>query len=327
MYTLEQLRGFVAVAEEGHVGRAAARLRMTQPPLSRQVQRLERGIGFVLFDRTPTGVTLTPAGRVFLDEARRLLALASSAPLLARRVARGTAGSIRIGFTAVSAMTVLGHWIAVAAEHLPEIDLVLSEMVTHAQLDAILAGELEVGLVRQVPRSEVLASRLVHTDSLVLAAPRGHPLTLLGRPPRLADVAEHDVVTYSPSEAWYFYELVVAAFQQVRVVPRYVQHITQVHTLLAVVNAGLGVALVPRSASSLCLENLTFLDVEDVEEDTVELHCVWRPTTENPALTALLSRVAMPGELPLTDRLPAPNPQAPHRKQADPGGGERITQG
>ncbi|MEO3930998.1 LysR family transcriptional regulator [Micromonosporaceae bacterium B7E4] len=80
MYTLDQLRGFVAVAEEGHVGRAAARLQMTQPPLSRQVQRLERSIGIVLFERTPTGVTLTPAGRVFLDEARRVLNLAVTAP-------------------------------------------------------------------------------------------------------------------------------------------------------------------------------------------------------------------------------------------------------
>ncbi|MEU5720725.1 MULTISPECIES: LysR family transcriptional regulator [unclassified Micromonospora] len=291
MFTLDQLRGFVAVAEEGHVGRAAARLRMTQPPLSRQIQRLERATGLLLFERTSTGVTLTPAGRVFLDEARRLLTLAATAPLTARRVADGTAGSIRIGFTAVSALTVLGRWIATAAEHLPGVDLVLSEMVTRVQLDAILAGELEVGLVREVPRSELLASRLVHTESLVLAAPRDHPLTRLGRPPRLADVAEHDVVTYSPSEAWYFYELVVAAFHQAGVAPRYVQHISQVHTLLSVVNAGLGVALVPRSASALRLENLAFLDVTDIEEGTVKLHCVWRTGHQNPALAALLARV------------------------------------
>jgi DNA-binding transcriptional LysR family regulator len=292
MYTLDQLQDFVAVAEEGNVGRAAVRLQMTQPPLSRQIQRLERSIGIMLFARTPTGVTLTPAGRVFLDEARRVLHLAAAAPLLARRVAAGTAGSIRIGFTAVSAFTVLGHWIAVAAEHLPEVDLVLHEMVTHAQIEALLAGEIEIGLVRQVPRSEILASRLVHTDTLVLAAPRGHPLTAVGRPLRLADVAKHDVVTYSPVEAWYFYELVVAAFQRAAVTPRYVQHISQVHTVLAVVNAGLGVALVPRSASALRLANLTFLDVEDVQDDAVGLHCVWRINNENPALTALLKHVA-----------------------------------
>ncbi|MEU5882398.1 LysR family transcriptional regulator [Spirillospora sp. NPDC047279] len=294
MYTLDQLRGFVAVAEEGHVGRAAARLRMTQPPLSRQVRRLERAIGITLFERTATGMTLTPAGRTFLIEARRLLEHAASAPLTARRVATGTAGTIRIGFTAVSALTVLGQWIATAAEHLPDVDLVLSEMVTHAQLDALMAGEIEVGLVRQVPETDVLSARLVHTDSLILAAPRDHPLTRLGRPPALADIARHDVVTYSPSDAWYFYEKVVAAFHQARLTPRYVQHISQVHTVLSVVNAGLGVALVPSSAAALRLERLVFSEVDGIDEDTVELYCVWRNSNDNPALAALLARVAPP---------------------------------
>jgi DNA-binding transcriptional LysR family regulator len=283
-YTLDQLRGFVAVAEESHFGRAAERLRMTQPPLSRQVQRLERAVGFDLLLRTP-------AGRIFLEEARRLLSSADTAPLRARRVAAGTAGTIRIGFTAVSALTVLGRWIAVAAAELPGVDLVLSEMVTHAQLDALLAGEIEVGLVRQVPGSDLLDSRLVATDSLILAAPRGHALAALGRPPTLADIAEHDVVTYSPSEAWYFYELVVAAFQGARLSPRYVQHISQVHTVLSVVNAGLGVALVPSSATALNLANLSFAGVEDLPGDTVELHAVWRHRHGNPALDTLLDRV------------------------------------
>jgi len=290
-YTLDQLRGFVAVAEEGHFGRAAERLRMTQPPLSRQVQRLERAVGFRLFDRTQKGVDLTPAGRIFLEEARRLLTSADTAPLRARRVAAGTAGTIRIGFTAVSALTVLGRWISVAAAELPGVDLVLSEMVTHAQLDALLAGDIEVGLVRQVPRSDVLDSRLVATDSLILAVPRGHPLTAIGRAPTLEDVAEHDVVTYSPSEAWYFYELVVAAFQQARLSPRYVQHISQVHTVLSVVNAGLGVALVPSSAMALNLSNLVFMDIEGLPKETVELHSVWRARHGNPALEVLLEKV------------------------------------
>jgi DNA-binding transcriptional LysR family regulator len=290
-YTLDQLRGFVAVAEEGHFGRAAERLRMTQPPLSRQIQRLERAVGFALFLRTPRGAEPTPAGRIFLEEARRLLSAADTLPLRARRVAAGTAGTVRIGFTAVSALTVLGRWIAVAAAELPGVDLVLSEMVTHAQLDALLAGEIEVGLVRQVPRSDVLESRLVATDSLILAAPRGHALADRDRAPALADVAEHDVVTYSPSEAWYFYELVVAAFQRAHLAPRYVQHISQVHTVLSVVNAGLGVALVPSSATALNLSNLVFRDIEDLPRDTVELYSVWRRRHGNPALEALLRSV------------------------------------
>ncbi|GAA2103204.1 LysR family transcriptional regulator [Actinomadura alba] len=290
-YTLDQLRGFVAVAEERHFGRAADRLRMTQPPLSRQVQKLERAVGVTLFERTSHGVTLTPAGRAFLAEARRLLRLAESAPLVARRSAQGTMGSVRIGFTAVSALTVLGQWISAAAEHLPGVDLVLTEMVTREQLDALLAGEIDVGLARGVPRSDVLSARLVHTESLVLAAPRDHPLAGLGRTPRLADIAEHDVVTYSTVEARYFHELVITVFRDAGVVPRYVQQIGQVHSLLALVDAGLGVALVPRSASALRLANLAFLDVTDLPPDIVEAHCVWRTANEDPALHALFRLV------------------------------------
>ena len=99
-YTLEQLRGFVAVADELHFGRAAARLKMTQPPLSRQVQKLERAVGAQLLERDSRRVALTAAGQVFLVEARRLLALADTAPQLARRVSSGSHGVLRIGFTA-----------------------------------------------------------------------------------------------------------------------------------------------------------------------------------------------------------------------------------
>src|SRR3954463_16248702 len=108
-FTLEQLRGFVAVADELHFGRAAARLKMTQPPLSRQIQKLERGVGAQLLERDNRRVTLTAAGEVFLGEARRLLALAASAPQLARRVSSGATGLVRIGFTAASTYGTLGQ--------------------------------------------------------------------------------------------------------------------------------------------------------------------------------------------------------------------------
>jgi DNA-binding transcriptional LysR family regulator len=290
-YTLDQLRGFVAVAEEGHFGRAADRLRMTQPPLSRQVQKLERAVGATLLERTPQGARPTPAGRAFLAEARRLLTLAESAVLAARRSAAGTMGTVRIGFTAVSALTVLGRWIAAAREHLPDVDLVLAEMVTREQVDALLAGEIDVGLARGVARSDVLSSRLVHSESLVLAVPRGHPLTALGRPPRPADVAAHDVVTYSTIDARYLQELVASVFRDAGVVPRYVQQIGRVHSLLALIDAGLGVALVPRSASSMRLPGLEFLEVDGPAPDIVGTHAVWRTANEDPALHALLGFV------------------------------------
>ncbi|MFF5987310.1 LysR substrate-binding domain-containing protein [Prauserella flavalba] len=292
-FTLEQLRGFVAVAEEAHFGRAAARLRITQPPLSRQVQKLERSLEVELLVRTPRAVLLTPAGEAFLPEARRMLSLADAAPAAARNAALGTAGRLRVGFTAISALTVLGTWIRVIGEELPEVELTLTELVTREQIDALLAGEIHVGLARGVPASELLSARRVHVESLVLACPRGHALTALGRPPSLAEIAAHEIVTYAPVAARYLHELVISTFHGVGAQPRYVQQVGQVHSLLALVDAGLGVGLVPRSASALHLPNLTFTEVEGLRPDVVETHCVWRTGHDNPALDALL-RLTLP---------------------------------
>lgn len=287
-FTLEQLRGFVAVAEEGNFGRAAARLRITQPPLSRQVQKLERAVEVALLVRTASGVELTPAGEAFLPEARRMLTLAETAPIAARDAARGTTGTLRIGFTAISALTVLGTWIRTITRHLPSVDLTLTEMVTRDQVDALLAGDLHVGLARGVPASEILSTRRVHVESLILACPLGHPLTELGRPPSPADIGRHDVVTYAPVSARYLQELVISVFHGAGVEPRYVQHVGQVHSLLALVDAGIGVGLVPRSAARLRLPNLTFTEIDGLRPDIVETHCVWRTQHGNPALDALL---------------------------------------
>jgi DNA-binding transcriptional LysR family regulator len=289
VYTLEQLRGFVAVAEEGSFGKAATRLRMTQPPLSRQIQRLEHAIGFEVFTRTSRSVVLTPAGRIFLDEARRVLHLADSAPLLARQVARGTAGQIRVGFTAVAAMNVFGDWIRRIHEHLPDIDVVLTEMMTNAQVEALLASEIDVGFVRGVPRTNVLNARLIHAEALVAAVPEGHPLTEATQAPTLREIADYDVITYGPAPARYFHELVISTFHNAGVVPNYVQYVSQVHSLLVLVDAGIGVALVPRSASRLGPPNVRFLEVAEMPDDYVELHCSWRASNDNPALPAVLA--------------------------------------
>lgn len=293
MFSFDQLRGFVAVAEEGNFGRAAERLRMTQPPLSRQVQKLERAVGVELLRRTSRAVELTPAGRVFLEETRRLLSLSEAAPLLAQRAAHGSQGSLRLGFTAMAALSVLGRWVKYLDERLPEVSLVLKEMVTGSQVEALLADQIDLGLLRGVPRTGDLRAALVFAEGLVLAVPRGHPLTRLDRVVRLEDVAESNVVTYSPAEARYFHELVVSTFRAAGVQPRYSQHVTQVNSVLALVDAGLGVALVPASAAVVTLSNLHFLAVPEIAPDCVEVYAAWRPRNDNPALAVLLDHAGV----------------------------------
>src|SRR5919199_400133 len=207
-FTLEQLRGFVAVADELHFGRAAARLKMTQPPLSRQIQKLERVGGAQLLERDNRRVTLTAAGQVFLVEARRLLGLADSAPELARRVSSGASGVVRIGFTAASTYGILGRLLNDLAQELPDVDVDLAEMVTREQVAGLLNEEVDLGLGRPPFDEDAFGHRLLHREALLVAAPMGHRLLELGRPVTAADLASTPVVMHSPTQAKYFYDLV-----------------------------------------------------------------------------------------------------------------------
>ncbi|WP_418606661.1 LysR family transcriptional regulator [Georgenia sp. SUBG003] len=297
MYTLEQLRGFVAVAEEGNFGRAAERLRMTQPPLSRQIQKLEREIGVELFERTHRGVDLTAGGRVFLDEARRLLGLAEAAPLRARSVSRGAAGAVRIGFTAMTAISVLGGWIRAAGQHLPDVDLVLSEAVSREQVAALLAGDLDIGVARGVPRSDLLGVRLVHAESLVLAVRSDHPLATSGREPEIAEIAEHDLITYSPVEARYLHELVVAVFQHQASRPTTSSRSTRSPACCRWSTPVWEPRSCPSPRPSSSVRAWCTSPVADITPRTVQAHAVWRLDNANPAVSALL-RLVLPSRPP-----------------------------
>jgi DNA-binding transcriptional LysR family regulator len=149
MFDLSQLRCFVAVAEELHFGRAAQRLNMTQPPLSRQVKLLEHIIGATLLERTSRSVRLTPSGRSFLPEAKRILKMAESAAEVARRIAHGKVGSIKIGYTAVTAYSFLPRLVTACRAQFPEIDLSLKEMVSGDQIEALATGQIDIALLRQ----------------------------------------------------------------------------------------------------------------------------------------------------------------------------------
>ena len=293
MFELSQLRCFVAAAEELHVGRAAQRLNMTQPPLSRQIQLLERILGVTLLDRTSRSVRLTPAGRAFLLEARRILRLADNAALATRRIASGKAGSVAIGFTAASGYGFLPTLITRARAQLPNYDLVLQEMVTRDQVEALLTGRIDVGLLRPpIERQEFGAVRVVQ-EPLVGALPAGDPRLSRSRL-TLQDFDGQPLIMYSPGGAQYFYDLLRTLFDQVGVSPIHVQHMSQIHSMLALVRAGLGAAVVPEAATYLHFDDVYFRPVDTDPERPVELHLVWRKDNDNPALEGFLELCARP---------------------------------
>src|SRR4051794_23871601 len=286
MFTFDQLAGFIAVAEELHFGRAAERLNMTQPPLSRQIQKLEKSVGAELLERDNRRVQLTHAGQAFLEEARRLLALAERAPATARRIASGRSGVLRIGFTAASGFSILGPLLEEISAALPDVDIDLQELVTGEQIQAMMTGELDLGLARPPFDGEIFDSRLLYREAMVVAVPAGHPLTKLGRDLENADLKDEPLIMHSPLQARYFYDLVV------RTLP--VQHgnvvhtVSQILTMVSLVAARRGVAFVPRSATALGIDGVEYLQLGGDRGEPVELHAIWSRKVENPALGRLL---------------------------------------
>jgi len=290
MLEFSQLRGFVVLAEELHFGRAAARLHMTQPPLSRQIQLLERQIGVQLLERSSRRVQLTRAGRSFLPEARAILRLIESASLAVRRTACGEAGSVTMGFTAASGYRFLPGLIVMCRERMPDIDLTLKEMVTMEQIEALDSGRLDIALLRPHAANTDFESRCVVREALVAALPHTHPLAR-GRLPRLKDFDRAPFLTYSPVEARYFHDLVAGTFSRVGVHPYYTQHVSQVHSILALVKAGLGAALVPEAAMHLRFEGVVFRPVREIRaQRPVELLMAWKRDNDNPALPNVIDR-------------------------------------
>ncbi|ATL72358.1 LysR family transcriptional regulator [Nocardia terpenica] len=289
MLSLEQVRGFVAVAEEGNFRRAAERLRMTQPPLSRQIQKLERDVGVLLLDRTQRQVELTPAGVVFLAEARRLLALAEAAPGTARRVAAGRVGTVRIGFTATAGFGYLGRFLNRVSQALPEVRLSLSELVSAAQFNELSSGRLDLALARPPFDDAEFAGRRVHRESLVLAVPELHRLADRA-PIGVPDLDGERMLVYAPGPARYFAELMTRVLAGVSYEPS--DRLTQVHTMLALVAAGRGLALVPETAGHLHPDGVRFRPLAGVREQA-ELYAVWRRDTANPALRRVTDLLEM----------------------------------
>jgi DNA-binding transcriptional LysR family regulator len=286
MFTFDQLAAFIAVAEELHFGRAAERLNMTQPPLSRQIQKLERIVGTELLERDNRKVQLTPAGLAFLDESRRLLTLAGRAPATARRIASGRTGILRIGFTAASGYSVLGPLLEQISGIVPDVDIELQELVTGEQLDGLLTGELDLGLARPPFDARTFDSRLMSRESMVLAVPSGHPLAALDRDIGPEDFSHEALIMHSPTQARYFYDLVV------RLLPidhgNVVHTVSQIVTMVSLVAAKRGVAFVPESATALGINGVAFLTLDAGSTGQVELHALWNRRITNPALRLLL---------------------------------------
>lgn len=274
---LRHLRYFVAVAEELHFGRAAKRLHIAQPPLSRQIRDLEREIGTPLFDRVPRGVDLTPAGRAFLPEARLTLAQADRAQRSAQRAARGETGRLRVGFVeAATHSGILPDVLSFFRMHLPGVGLSLFELDPQRQEEAFRDARIDLGILNSAPldADRWLRVELIYTEPVVLAVPGTHRLASRARF-TLGSLATESFVLFPRYVSPPMYDDIIARCRAAKFSPRIVQEAAGWHTLASLVGAGVGVGFVPRSLARFPQAGVVYRRVRDLGVN-MELSAVWK---------------------------------------------------
>jgi DNA-binding transcriptional LysR family regulator len=298
MFDISLLRCFVTVAEEMHFGRAAERMNMSQGPFSRQVQILERILDVQLLERTSRSVKLTPAGQSFLPEARHILQLLDNATLLAKRIALGKTGSLKIGFTAMTAVGSLPRLVAGFRDAFPHAELILQEANSADQLRKLHSSEIDIAIVRPPLPPTALQSLCLSTESLIAAIPASHALSEKSKL-NLRDFAGEPFISYLPYEAYYLCTVVGDLLAKAGVAPNTVQKLTQVHAVMALVHAGIGVSIVPEGARRFNFSNVVLRPIEDIEPKPLELFMVWRADNLNPLvpkMAELARKIALADE-------------------------------
>ena len=277
---LRHLRYFLAIAEEKHFGRAARRLHMTQPPLSRQIQELEAELGFALFDRARRRVELTPAGGVFLARVRSVLEGIDQAIHEARRASVGEIGRVAVGYISSLAYSGITDLLRAFHEQFPKVEIALREMSPQAQLDAIKEGWIDVGLVRGLVDDASLASACVARDPLVVVLPAGHALAEHKRIP-LGRLAGEPFVVFPRHRGPAFFDQIMSMCRDAGFTPRIVQEAPQLD-ILSLVAAGFGLAIMPGSIRRAGRKGLAIRPI--VGAPRAKLYIVWRADDTAPAL-------------------------------------------
>jgi DNA-binding transcriptional LysR family regulator len=284
---LRHLRYFVAVAEELHFSRAAERVGIAQPPFSRQIKTLEEEIGAPLLWRSKRRVELTEAGKVFLLDARGILARAEHAAHTARRAARGEIGRLTVGFVSSAfygEFTSIFH--LMRARH-PDVALALQDLTSEEQVQAMKEHKLDVGLLRPpVPGAESLSSEIVFREPFVVALPRNHKQARQ-KSIDIKDLAQESFLMVPRSLGPGFYDQIIRYCAQSGFAPKVALETTSTQTIVSLIAGGMGVSLVPHSLQSLRRAGVVYRPLKAPAPAT-ELAVMWRPDDSSPAVSLLL---------------------------------------
>jgi len=293
---LRLLRYFVAVAEEGHLTRAAARLGIQQPPLSQQIRVLEQELDVVLFTRLPRGMALTEAGKVLLDEARGIFDRLDSAISGVRGVARGELGRLAVGFTeSASLHPFVPRVLRAFRADAPEVRFVVEENNTPDLVQAIHDQRLDAAFIRSpVSNVEGLSIETVLTEDMILALPAAHPLAQRGDQciSLSALVAEDFILIHRPNGPG-FYDAIIAACLNTGFSPRVIQETHKNLSTLSLVAAGMGVSIIPASMRHVEMEGVAYRWIAGAPALQAPLHLAWRTSNTSGALRRLIALARM----------------------------------
>jgi DNA-binding transcriptional LysR family regulator len=289
---LRHLRYFVAVGEDQHFGKAAERLGIAQPALSRQIQDLEKELGFMVFERLPRGVRLSAAGKLFLSDARRILQDVHEAKLRAHRVATGGAGTLGVGFVEMlSWHGVVPDSFRLFRRRQPDAELDLQPLRSIEQTEAVRSDRLDAGFIFSLAEPDGdLAHLLVARHKVVLAAPQGHAVTRLKRP-RLRDLRDAPFIWFHRWANPLFYERIAQACSRGGLsAPRIVQHAVDHATALSLVSCRLGVAFVSETTQWQCPRGVKLLPVADLDIP-VPIYLIWRKDNQSALLQRFVGQI------------------------------------
>ncbi|WP_019508392.1 LysR family transcriptional regulator [Pleurocapsa sp. PCC 7319] len=283
---LRQLRYFVAVAQELHFGKAAERLQITQPALSKQIRVLETELEIQLFIRTKRTVNLTKAGEVFFAQAQQLLQQAEEAIQLAKRTASGEVGRLNIGFTATATYTVLPELIRKFRSRYPQVEVEMLELCTEAQVATLNRGEIDLGFLHPPIDSRGLEIYPILSEDFILVLPPQHHL-IDKQSLSFKDLAGESFLIHPRQEGPFLYDRFLKLCRQAGFQPQIVKEVTSHQTRICLVAAGMGITFIPAGLQTLVSQDLIYKPIEN-SPIKLEFAAAWRSLVTMPVLQEFL---------------------------------------
>lgn len=284
---LRHLKYFVTLAEELNFHRAAERLHISQPPLSRQIRQLEEELGTPLFSRGARGVELTQAGHTLREEAQRIIGMVAIACERTGKAGRGQIGRLDVGIFGSAILYHIPRLLMQFRNRYPEVEIALHQLPRAEQIVGLRERRLTVGISRRVPEEPDIVVETMFQEPLVIALNRAHPLARR-KAIRIAEIVHEPLILYPSKIRPGLVEDVMVLMDREGARPRIVQEVTDVVTAIALVASGFGVCVTPKAASSLRLPGVIYRPIKAAPPPCIELSCLYRRGDASPILAAFL---------------------------------------